>query len=161
MARTYLLLGSNEGDRENLLENARFRISLLVGKSVTTSGLYETAPWGKEDQPSFLNQVMITETPLDPDLLLTTLLAIEKSLGRVRNEKWGPRTIDLDILFYGDQIVQKENLTIPHPAIAERRFTLVPLADIAPDFVHPVSMKTMKQMLDECGDQHEVKRAVK
>lgn len=156
MVRAFVLLGSNEGERATYLENARFRISQLAGKLFAASSIYETAAWGKEDQASFLNQVVGIETSLSPRLLLETLLAIEDSLGRTRTEKWAARTIDLDILFYGDQVVEEPGLVIPHPAIEQRRFTLVPLAEVAPVFIHPVLKKSMKELLVECNDPLEV-----
>lgn len=156
MVRAFVLLGSNEGERATYLENARLRISQLAGKLSAASSIYETAAWGKEDQASFLNQVVGIETSLSPGLLLETLLAIEDSLGRTRTEKWAPRTIDLDILFYGDQVVEEPGLVIPHPAIEQRRFTLVPLAEVAPVFIHPVLKKSMKELLVECNDPLEV-----
>ncbi len=156
MVRSFVLLGSNKGDRDTYLENARFRISLLAGKLFTASSIYETAAWGKEDQAPFLNQVVGIETSLAPGLLLETLLAIETSLGRTRTEKWATRTIDLDILFYGDQVVDEPGVFIPHPAIEQRRFTLVPLAEVAPAFIHPVLKKSMEELLVECNDPLEV-----
>ena len=156
MVRAFVLLGSNEGERATYLEKARLRISQLAGKLFAASSIYETAAWGKEDQASFLNQVVGIETSLSPRLLLETLLAIEDSLGRTRTKKWAARTIDLDILFYGDQVVEEPGLVIPHPAIEQRRFTLVPLAEVAPVFIHPVLKKSMKELLVECNDPLEV-----
>jgi 2-amino-4-hydroxy-6-hydroxymethyldihydropteridine diphosphokinase len=159
MVRTYLLLGSNEGDRANFLENARHRIAILAGKPAGASSIYETAAWGKTDQKAFLNQVLAVDTNLGASLLMDTLLAIENSLGRKRpSEKWTSRTIDIDLLFYGDSVIKQPDLTVPHPAIAERRFTLVPLAEVANSLVHPVSNKTVEEMLKECTDALEVKK---
>ena len=156
MVRAFLLLGSNMGERATYLENARFRISLLVGKLFSASSIYETAAWGKEDQPAFLNQVVGIETALAPRILLETLLAIEDSLGRTRTEKWAARTIDLDILFYGNQIVEEPGLVIPHPAFAQRKFALVPMAAVAPSFIHPVLKKSVEVLLVECNDSLDV-----
>lgn len=158
MVRSFVLLGSNKCERDTYLENARVRISLLAGKLFTASSIYETSAWGKEDQAPFLNQVVGIETSLAPGLLLETLLAIETSLGRTRTEKWATRTIDLDILFFGDQVVEEPGVVIPHPAIKQRRFTLVPLAEVAPAFIHPVLKKSMELLLVECSDQLEVVR---
>ena len=159
MAQALLLLGSNDGDRKNYLENARFRISVLTGKLTTSSSIYETAPWGKEDQPPFLNQVVALETTLAPNLLLAALQAIEMSLGRISSPKWTTRTIDIDILFYDHQIIDALNLTVPHPAITQRRFTLVPLSEIAPNFIHPTLKKTIATLLLECTDTLPVEKS--
>ncbi len=158
MIRAFLLLGSNAGERKNFLENARMRIHVLTGMVVKSSAVYETAAWGKTDQPAFLNQVVAIDTALSPDLLLVTLLAIENSLGRKRDEKWGPRTIDIDILLFGDQVIKQSNLIIPHPAMPERKFALMPLAELIPDVVHPVTGKTIAAMLSECTDPLSVEK---
>ena len=159
MVRAYLLLGSNEVDRANYLENARFRISLLAGKLTAASSVYETAAWGKTDQGPFLNQVVAVDTELGPELLMQTLFAIENSLGRKRTvEKWAPRTIDIDLLFYGDEIIETPALTVPHPEIAARKFALVPLAEVANGLVHPVLKKKMAELLTECTDELAVEK---
>ena len=157
MIRTYLLLGSNEGNREGYLETARREIVAQVGSCFITSSVYETAAWGKQDQSSFLNQVIGIETRLSAVDLLKTLLNIELKLGRTRAEKWGSRIIDIDILFYGEEIINTGDLIIPHPRIEERRFTLVPMVEIAADFIHPASRKSMTELLVDCKDDLEVK----
>jgi 2-amino-4-hydroxy-6-hydroxymethyldihydropteridine diphosphokinase len=148
----YLLLGSNLGDRRRKLSDALVLINELAGEIVKYSGIYETQAWGKTSQPAFLNQVVEVTSHLSPSQLLTTLQLIEDKLGRVRREKWGARVIDIDILYYSNLIVQEEGLSIPHPEIAVRRFTLVPLVEIAEDFVNPVLMKSNSNMLLECKD---------
>lgn len=158
MERAYLLLGSNTGDRALLMNAALVRIELLVGRIIKTSSIYETQPWGKTDQPAFLNQAIVVETSLAPELLLFTLQDIERSLGRVRTGKWEPRSMDIDIVLYGNAIVNEPDLVIPHAGMAERRFVLVPLAEIAGAMVHPTSEKTINQLLDECPDTLSVEK---
>ncbi|MBY0436499.1 MAG: 2-amino-4-hydroxy-6-hydroxymethyldihydropteridine diphosphokinase [Cyclobacteriaceae bacterium] len=120
------------------------------------SSVYETAAWGNTQQAAFLNQVIELETKLAPTALLRELLTIETHLGRIRKKKWGKRTIDIDILYYGNSIIQEPELIIPHPEIAKRRFTLVPLDELTPDLIDPVSGKSVRQMLSECKDTLEV-----
>ena len=157
MAGAYLLLGSNQGDREYFLAEAIQRINQLAGKIINKSAVYETAAWGLADQAAFLNQVIQVSTSLSPADLLYQLNLIEEALGRVRKTKWAARVIDIDILYYDDIILQTENLIIPHPHLHERRFTLVPLVELAPDFVHPVFQKSNTNLLAVCPDDLEVK----
>ncbi len=154
----FILLGSNLGDRAHALLVARQEVSITAGAIVQLSSIYETAAWGNTSQPGFLNQVMEIETLLSPSELMSELLSIEEKMGRVRSERWGPRVIDLDILFYGDIVVQTETLTIPHPAIPSRRFTLAPLNEIAPGLVHPILGTTVRELLFSCQDALDVKR---
>ena len=152
MNTAYLLLGSNMGDRSGYLKRAT-QLLLEAGCMVTKkSDVYVAEAWGHREQEAFLNQVLLVETALDPQNLLSTILALELQMGRQRFDKWHQRIIDIDILFYGDQRINLPDLNVPHPHIAERRFTLVPLAEMAPEFVHPECNKTMKEMLDECSD---------
>lgn len=158
MTTIYLLLGSNEGDRIHLLQTAVRELQQHCGAVIKKSSLYETAAWGLEEQPDFLNQVVKLKTPHSPQALLTAIQEIEKNLGRQRKVKWGQRTLDIDILFYGKKIIQTPTLTIPHPYMQDRRFTLLPLAEIAPHFVHPLLRKTIATLLKECKDRLEVKK---
>ncbi|AQG81281.1 2-amino-4-hydroxy-6-hydroxymethyldihydropteridine diphosphokinase [Spirosoma montaniterrae] len=151
-----LLLGANLGNRVATLRRAAELLAERVGPVMAQSGLYETAPWGVLDQPAFLNQVLVLETSLEPEAVLDQTQYIERELGRVRLEKWGARTIDIDLLYYGQQVIQTERLTVPHPYLHQRRFTLVPLAEVAPAFVHPVLGKTNAELLAECTDAGEV-----
>ncbi|PWJ56998.1 2-amino-4-hydroxy-6-hydroxymethyldihydropteridine diphosphokinase [Dyadobacter jejuensis] len=151
-----LLLGSNLGDRQDLLFQATKAISLRIGTITGASSLYETAPWGVTDQPPFLNQVLQVQTSLSPEVVLETALAIELALGRVRLQRWAARVIDIDILYFNDLITQQEKLTIPHPRLQDRRFTLIPLVEIAADWIHPVFMKSNKILLEDCEDKEMV-----
>jgi 2-amino-4-hydroxy-6-hydroxymethyldihydropteridine diphosphokinase len=157
-SRNYIiLLGTNTGDRLMALKTAEERIQREIGPVVVSSAIYETAPWGKTDQHSFLNKVISGYTKLDPVHVVRASLAIEESMGRKRRVKWEPRTIDIDLLFLDDQVVTADEVTIPHPMLHLRRFTLVPLFDIFPDFRHPVLDKTIAQLLAEVEDTLPVK----
>ena len=153
----YLLLGSNIGDREANLKRACELIRDEVSTDITQSHLYETAAWGKTDQAAFLNQAIMIQTDTEPLVLLTLLKNIEKKVGRVDTEKWGPRVIDIDILFYGSEIIQAPELQVPHPYLPVRRFALLPMAEIAGDLMHPVLKKTIEELLKLCPDTSEVK----
>jgi len=157
MKEVYLLLGSNEGKPEENLLRAKLLIAGRCGPIVLQSSLYETEAWGFKEQPFFLNQAILIKTGLIPSDLLEALKNIEKETGRVETIYWGPRVIDIDILFYSHEIVDLPQLKIPHPYIRERRFTLVPMNEIAPDLMHPVLEKTMSELLRECKDNSEVK----
>ena len=160
MNTAYILTGGNMGGREKYLNQAIKLIRLNVGNVISTSSIYETAPWGKQDQPAFLNQVLIVETKLLPTELLTSILSIEKKLGRERFEKMGPRTIDIDILFYNDLILKTPTLVIPHPQIEKRRFVLTPLVEIDENLKHPVSNQPMKALLEVCPDHLPVNKLI-
>jgi 2-amino-4-hydroxy-6-hydroxymethyldihydropteridine diphosphokinase len=148
----YLLLGSNMDEPINQLETARKWASARAGDLIHTSALYKTAAWGNTEQPDFINQVILIRTALTPQELLNTLLLIETDMGRIRAEKYGPRRIDIDILLYDDITLNTPTLTIPHPQLPSRRFTLLPLGEIAPTLCHPVSGLTIQTLIDQCTD---------
>lgn len=143
---SYLGLGTNLGDRNQNLRSAQMALPPQV-QVLRASRIYETPPWGFIAQPAFLNQVLEVQTNLTPLALLEHLKGIEVSLGRTPTFHYGPRQIDIDILFYADQVIEFPNLIIPHPRLFERAFMLVPLAELAPDWVHPVLNQTIRQML--------------
>ena len=152
MKGIYLLLGSNLGYRVGHLDQAIALLSERCGTVVERSSIYESAPWGDEDQPAFLNQVIELDTELDPQSLLDKLLQIELDMGRVRFKKWGERMIDIDVLYYGSQLLESPNLIIPHPEIQNRRFTLLPMTELNPDLIHPGLHKDQVRLLEECPD---------
>jgi len=158
MQEVLLLLGSNLGDRLSFLKCAIEEIGTAIAPIAKASSVYETKSWGKTDAPDYLNQVILLDTGLAPRLVLETLLGIEEKLGRKRGEKWGPRTIDIDILFYGQEIIDEPGLHIPHPELHKRRFTLEPLTEIAPDWLHPVLNKNISELKAELSDDLIVKK---
>ncbi|HWZ22542.1 MAG TPA: 2-amino-4-hydroxy-6-hydroxymethyldihydropteridine diphosphokinase [Cytophagaceae bacterium] len=153
MNYAYILLGTNIGDKIANLKTACAKISIDCGTIYDLSSIYETSPWGVTDQPSFLNMVIKVETKCSAEKLLKLLLFIEKEMGRLRLRKWGERLIDLDILYFNNEIIVKENLKIPHPELHNRKFTLIPLCDIADDFKHPVFNITTEHLLKRCIDK--------
>ncbi|MFO7615115.1 MAG: 2-amino-4-hydroxy-6-hydroxymethyldihydropteridine diphosphokinase [Bacteroidales bacterium] len=154
----YLLLGSNMNDRTGMLRLAREAIQSRIGKITRESSVYETEPWGFHCEDLFLNQAVRLQTNLLPAEVMDEILTIEKDLGRRRSRINGfsARSIDIDILFYNDAVIQEESLTIPHPRIPERMFTLLPLSEIDRSMIHPVSQKTIGQLVTECPDPHRV-----
>jgi 2-amino-4-hydroxy-6-hydroxymethyldihydropteridine diphosphokinase len=154
----FLLIGTNIGQRAENIDKALRKIEKVVGDILGTSSIYESAAWGNENQDHFLNMVVKVETQLGPWELLEQILDIEKDMGRVRKEKWGERLIDIDILYFDEVVANSFDLEIPHPGIPERRFTLEPLKEIAPEKIHPKLKKTQQQLLEECPDQLWVKK---
>ena len=160
MTQLFLSLGGNLGNTREIFEGAYPLIEKKIGKISVYSSIYQTEAWGPILQADFLNQVLLVNTSLKAEACLAEMLEIEREFGRERKERWGPRTLDLDILYYGDQVIAESDLSIPHPRIAERKFILTPLAEIAPTFTDPASRKTMVALLEECTDNSQVNRSV-
>jgi 2-amino-4-hydroxy-6-hydroxymethyldihydropteridine diphosphokinase len=157
MKEAFLGLGSNLGNREEILSKAIKMIGESLGKIVSVSSLYETEPWGFKSNLKFLNMVLCIETKYTPSGLIGRILMIESQLGRVRCESQNSsRTIDIDILLFDDDIIEEDTLTIPHPRMHERKFVLVPLCEIAPEVVHPVLKKKVNELLEDCNDTSKV-----
>ena len=152
----FISLGGNLGNTREIFKNVYAEIEKKVGPITKKSSIYQTAAWGPIPQPDFLNQVLLLSTESMPEKVMAILLDIEESLGRIREERWGPRVIDLDILFYEDLIQSTELLQLPHPEIANRKFVLIPLVEIAAEKIHPMSQKTMSELLAETTDTSEV-----
>ena len=154
MKKVFLGLGSNLGDRLENINTATLMVEKHAGQVVALSSIYETEPWGFEDDNKFINMVICINTDLSPAALLGRLIMIEAKLGRLRCEgKYISRTIDIDILFYGDEVIDDNGLQIPHPRLHERRFVLIPLNEIAPGHIHPVLNKNVRDLIDECKDR--------
>jgi len=160
MTQLFLSLGGNLGNTREIFEGAYPLIEKKVGKISVYSSIYQTQAWGPIPQADFLNQVLLVNTSLKAEACLAEILEIEREFGRERKERWGPRTLDLDILYYGDKVIAESDLSIPHPRIAERKFILIPLAEIAPTFTDPASRKTMVTLLADCSDKGQVNRSV-
>jgi len=159
MTRLYILLGGNLGDKQKVFSDARASLLEQVGKITALSAIYETEPWGFESADYFWNQVLEISTALSPAEVLHQTQQIELQLGRIRKAtQYDSRIIDIDILFFGDQIIESDNLSVPHPRIQERKFVLVPLCEIAPELMHPVFHKNIRQLLEECPDPLKVDR---
>jgi len=153
----FLGIGTNLGNREYYLDRALEAIGASAGEVSAVSRIYETEPWGFKSKNKFLNMAVRINTDLEPEELLHTVLEIEKQLGRKRKTKrYSSRTVDIDILLYGDRVIMEQCLQVPHPKLGQRRFVLVPLCDIAAEMVHPVLMKTFARLLEECGDENKV-----
>lgn len=158
MNKTYLLLGSNMGNSKAQLKNATALIKKQVGPVIRHSALYLTAAWGKTDQPDFLNQVIVVHTKLNAVQTMRAILGIEKKAGRVRTIKNAPRIIDIDILFFNKEIIDRPELSIPHPQIQNRRFVLTPLNELSPNFKHPVLKRSVHDLFIHCPDKLNVKK---
>jgi len=158
MRTAYLLIGGNLGNRKENLSKAVSLINEQCGPLTGSSSIYETEAWGNTDQPSFLNQALEISTSLTARLLMRRVLRIEEEMGRIRKEKLGPRIIDIDILLFENEIHDLRFLKIPHPEMQNRRFVLVPLAEINSNLQHPVLKKTIAELLEECPDNLEVKK---
>jgi 2-amino-4-hydroxy-6-hydroxymethyldihydropteridine diphosphokinase len=157
---TFLLLGTNLGDRKKNLSTARKAIEVSVGTILKASSIYQTAAWGKKDQPDFLNQALEVQTALSAEDVLGEILKIEQTMGRTRDQHWGERIIDIDILLFEKKMISSMALKVPHPELANRRFALEPLAEIGGDVTHPVLHITIQEMLAQCPDLLEVRRIV-
>jgi len=159
MTKLYILLGGNLGDKKRIFSDVSTLLNERLGKISSQSAIYETEPWGFESPDLFWNQVLELSTNLSPEEVLAQTQQIETELGRIRKEnQYSSRLIDIDILFYGDQIINQENLTVPHPRIQERKFALIPLCEIAPELIHPVLRKSMRQLLVESTDPLKVEK---
>ncbi|MGJ1203276.1 2-amino-4-hydroxy-6-hydroxymethyldihydropteridine diphosphokinase [Sphingobacterium lactis] len=157
MNTAYLLLGANIGNPVQQLQDARAEITDRIGPITQASSLYESEAWGVEDQPIFLNQVIQVETEHTVQRVLQDIMKIEILLGRIRGQRWGSRIIDIDILYFNSEIVHEEDLQVPHPYIQERNFTLIPLVEIAADYIHPIFKKSNTELLRESTDPLNVK----
>jgi len=157
MNEVFLLLGGNIGDRNNYLNKAKEKIENSIGKIIKHSSIYETAAWGVTNQADFLNQVIVCKTSLNAKDCLKVSQSIEIELERIRHKKWSERTIDIDILYFNNEIIYSNELIVPHPEIPNRRFTLIPLTEINPNKIHPSLKHSQKQLLENCFDKMEVK----
>ncbi len=158
MNKTYLLLGSNMGNSKKQLLRAIAQIEKQIGCITRRSGIYTTAAWGNTAQPDFLNQVIIVDTELTALQTMQSILSIEKKMGRLRSVKNAPRIIDIDILFFNKEMIELEQLTVPHPQIQNRRFVLVPLNQLSPNLRHPVLKRSVHQLFIHCTDKLNVKK---
>ena len=156
MNQVFLQLGSNLGDREQLLFDATTIITDKIGAVVSKSKVYESTPWRVEGQENYLNQIVKIETEFTPKETLQYALDIEEELGRVRVEKWGERLIDIDIIFFNNEIIETSDLCIPHKHMHERNFVLEPLNEIAPEYIHPKYKKTIAELLEQSKDAEKV-----
>ena len=148
----YLVIGGNLGDRLALIKECKQQIEAQIGEIKTVSSIYESESWGETNNPNYLNQVLFVKSKFTAKEVLSNALAIEKELGRTRDKKWESRLIDIDILFFNDEIINEPHLKVPHPHLQNRRFVLMPLHEIAPNFIHPILKKSIAILLNECKD---------
>ncbi len=166
MEQAILITGSNQGDKVSYLRFAKERVAECAGKIIQESSIYESDPWGYESANAFLNQCLLIQTGLSPQRLLEIILTIETDAGRIRYKEkkrmglYTDRTLDIDILFYGDFIVNEPKLIIPHPKIETRRFVLLPLSELTPEWIHPVTGKSVIKMLADCEDLNGVRKVM-
>ena len=158
MNTVYLLLGSNLKNPEQQLSAARNHITAEIGEIINTSSLYATAAWGNTYQPDFLNQVVVVKSDFSATTLMETILTIEENMGRIRTQKNAPREIDIDILFFNNDIINLPELIVPHPLLQGRKFVLIPLSEIAPNYIHPILLKTTQELLEICTDSLDVQK---
>jgi 2-amino-4-hydroxy-6-hydroxymethyldihydropteridine diphosphokinase len=158
MNKIYLLLGSNQQNPQKQLQLAQKLIAKKIGPIKRKSAIYQTAAWGNTNQPDFLNQIIVVETKLPAQQIMQIILQIEKKMGRLRTVKNAPRIIDIDILFFNKEIINEEQLIVPHPQLQNRRFVLVPLNELSPNFKHPVVKKTIHHLFIHCPDKLNVKK---
>lgn len=159
MHKVFFEIGGNQGNRLDNINLAKVQIVSQIGRIIIESGIYETPPWGFESALAFYNQILVVETELGLGNVLQVIFEIEKVLGRVRtDERYSSRTMDIDILFFDDVTINTDKLTIPHPRLHLRKFVLVPLCEIAPEFIHPIFKKTIQQLLIECNDESDCER---
>ncbi len=159
MNRVFLSLGSNRGNRQEYLQTAVSALEKKAGKVLKASHIYETEPWKMNDGTNFLNQVILLETSLDTQQIMDLIIETETSLGRIRSTSgYEPRTMDIDILFFNEKAITSPSVTVPHPLISERRFILEPLCELAPNYIHPLLKKSLKQLLADCPDKHTIAR---
>ena len=157
MKKVILLCGGNKGNRAYYMDSARRMIEQAIGKILQVSAIYESAPWGFQAEQNFYNQVVVVETRLAPMAILKKIWEIEKKLGRIRvGNQYSSRTIDIDILFYEQEIIDTPDLVVPHPQLHQRRFTLTPLAEILPDWIHPKFNQSISVLLKQCTDSSSV-----